>query len=133
MPIKSYTPDSNIPIGLSLPPKPNPKPKPPPVKKDHFSDDYARNFRHGNKTFIIRIYANEGDYNADLIDEIVFKASHIRDDHGNIVLDFRSDLEEFIHKIDKNGYTKRTDVGLSYYPPHRIHLIEVVDDPVNDD
>lgn len=119
-------------------PAPTPAPSPvittPPPKPKYpwFDDEFVKRFKKDFKKFIIRIHVSDGAYNDEMITELTYKARHVADGHGNVIVDFRKELELFMEEVGRRGYTVKSEDGLTYYPPQRIHYIEVVD-PKNDD
>jgi hypothetical protein len=99
----------------------------PPPKRPWYHDDFVNTFRKKFKKFKMRIHVSDGAYNDEQIAEFVFKARHVCDEYGRVMVDFRKELEIFMEEIGRRGYTDKNEDGLTYYPPHRIHYIEVVD------
>ena len=82
------------------------------------------------KKYTVRIYASDGSYNSELIDEFVFKAANVRGFGGQIVCEPTKELEEFFKQVGLTGYTVDTaSGGKLYYPPHRIYYIEAEPKP----
>jgi hypothetical protein len=71
------------------------------------------------KLYAIRVYAIDGAYSSEMIDEFEFKLNNTKTE---------SKLQELIEEIGKNGHTIQTPSGGKlYYPPHRIYYVEAVE------
>src|SRR5512137_2528102 len=56
------------------------------------------------KKFLIRIYSGDGSYNAELIDEFVFRAPHSHGFGGLSVRNAEAELEFLLYKIGEHGH-----------------------------
>lgn len=91
------------------------------------SDEYNRRYRRSFKRFQIRIFIADQAYNDEMIAEYIFKAPHVIDAYGNVIVDFRKELENHMGEIGKNGHSMKTNYGMVFYPANRIHYIEAID------
>jgi hypothetical protein len=77
------------------------------------------------KVYTVRVYATDGAYGGEMIDEFEYKASHFKSFAGQYIREAENELQNLIEGIGKNGYTITTPSGGKlYYPPHRIYYVE---------
>jgi hypothetical protein len=95
------------------------------------TDEAVERYNHKKqfRRFKILIYVGDVNYTdaSSVIAEYIFKARSIVDHNGNVIVDYRVELENHIEEIAEDGYLLKTDTGAVYYPPSRITSIEAID------
>jgi hypothetical protein len=82
------------------------------------------------KLFRIRVYANTGiSYSGDIdvIADFVKEFKSVVDYRGQVIVDNEDALIDFIIDIGQNGFLREGTQGYVFFPPHRIHYVEAID------